>query len=208
MTTSERTLGFAEPVQMAKTAWFTDAYDGLNEAGYAYLISDTALPLDRWDRYKAVVVSSFEFMSAELQRKLVDFAAQGGTVVLGPRLPGLDERMRPDGTLKRAVESGASGLMLVSAPAEAIAALGDLDVVRFTRNDPRLDVAIHAPDHGGDRRVVFVANPTAETILAEVSVEPGVTWERELWHDRPAGGRKTLTEELPPYTISIYDCRA
>jgi hypothetical protein len=35
-----------------------------------------------------------------------------------------------------------------------------------------------------------------------------VTWERELWHDRPAGGRKTLTEELPPYTISIYDCRA
>jgi beta-galactosidase len=90
----------------------------------------------------------------------------------------------------------------------AIEALGQLDVLRFTANDARLDVAVHAPEDGGPRRVVYVANPTAETIRAEVSLEPPVAWEREVWHDRPVNADGTLVEELPPYTVAIYDCQA
>ena len=107
MTVSEAPLGFEEPIQTAKAEWFARAYEGLNASGLTYLISDTALALERWRQFKAIVVSSFEFMAADVQRKLVEFATAGGTVVLGPRLPSLDARMRPDETLRRAVEASA-----------------------------------------------------------------------------------------------------
>jgi beta-galactosidase len=207
MTVSERTLGFEEPIQTAKADWFTAAYDGLNEAGLAYLISDTALPLERWDRFKVVVVSSFEFMAADLQRKIVAFSERGGTVVVGPHLPTLDERMRPDETLKHAAESGRRGFVLADTFEDAVGALDRLELIRFERNDTRLDVAVHAPGDGESRRVVYIANPTDQTIEAEVNISPAVTWQRELWHDRPLDAVTTLREQMPPYTISIYECR-
>jgi beta-galactosidase len=226
MTASERPLGFEEPIQLAKSDWFTAAYDGLSEAGFPYLISDTALARERWDRFKAVVVSSFEFMAADVQRKLVDYAAAGGTVVLGPRLPRLDERMRLDETLLHAVQATAGEPVggvgtahavgqgqivhltdLSDATAALDAALGGRGLLRFTRNDPRLDVAVHAPLADDGRRIVYVANPSAEPIQAEVSLTPGVTFVRELWEDRPVASGETLREELAPYTITIYECR-
>jgi glycosyl hydrolase family 35 len=205
MTVSEDSLGFEAPVQVAKADWFARAYDALNESGYAYLISDTALPLERWLPFKAVVVSSFEFMATDLQRRLVRFAEAGGTVVVGPRLPELDEQMRPDDTLKRAVEGGAERIVHVTEVSRLDGVLEN--VVRFSRNDPRLDVAIHAPVREDGRRVVYVANPTAETIQAEISLTPAVTFVRELWEDRAIDASGTLREELAPYTITIYECR-
>ena len=224
MTVSEAPLGFEEPIQMAKADWFARAYEGLNATGLAYLISDTALALERWRRFKAIVVSSFEFMAADVQRKLVEFATAGGTVVLGPRLPSLDARMQPDETLRRAVASsagepvegvgtlhrvGAGRIVHVGelSPAALDAALGGLDLDRFTRNDPRLDVTVHAPARDDGRRVVYVANPTADTVQAELDLMPAVTFVRELWEDRVVGASGTLREELPPYTIRIYECR-
>ncbi|MGZ4356764.1 MAG: beta-galactosidase [Gaiellaceae bacterium] len=226
MTVSERSLGFAQPIQTAKADWFGGAFAALNESGLAYLISDSALPLERWWHFRAVVVSSFEFMAAGLQRKLVEFARAGGTVVLGPRLPRLDERMRADETLRQAINEAAGEplgdagtvfmlgegrivhLMDSQPRAQALyAALAGLELVGFTRNDPRLDVSIHAPSEGGPRRVVYVANPTAEPIQAEVSLIPPVTFVRELWEDREMDASWTLREELPPYTITIYECR-
>jgi beta-galactosidase len=207
MTVSERSLGFEEPIQTAKAEWFTRAYDGLNESGYAYLISDTALPLERWQRFKAVVVSSFEYMAADVQRKLVAFAAAGGTVVLGPRLPHLDEQMRPDDTLRRAVEAGEGRIVHLTDLSALESAFDGLDLVRFTRNDPRLDVTVHAPRRDDGRRLVYVANPTDEAIAAEISLTPAVAFLRELWEDRPIDGDGTLRGELAPYTIGIYECR-
>lgn len=226
MTVSERSLGLEDAVQMAKAEWFAAAYEGLNETGFAYLISDTSLAATRWQRFKAVVVSSFEFMGADVQRKLVEFASAGGTVVLGPRLPRLDERMQPYEALRKALDGAASEpagsvgsvyfvgtgrvvhIVDFSDPAAALdAALGTLGLVRFGRNDPRLDVSVHAPWAGGERRLVYVANPTSEAIDAEISLTPAVTFLRELWEDREVGHANILREQLPPYTITIYDCR-
>lgn len=226
MTVSERSLGFEEPVQVAKAEWFAKAFDGLNGAGISYLISDTALALDRWKSFRAVVVSSYEFMAAEVQKKLVAYLAAGGTVVLGPRLPELDERMRTDVTLKKTLEMSTSEQVgdvctayvvgqgrlvhvvdLSDAAKVLQAALGELPVVRFSCNDQRVDVTVHAPAGGGDRRIVYVANPTPDPIDAEVQLTPDVTFVRELWSDREIGATKVLRETLPPYSIGIYDCR-
>ena len=82
MTVSEKTFGFQEPVQLVKSDWFSASYRCLTQAGYSFLLGDTALPLERLQHYKALVVSSFEFMSLSLQLKLVEFATAGGLVIL------------------------------------------------------------------------------------------------------------------------------
>ncbi len=230
MTVSEKTLGFQEPVQLAKADWFARCYRGLTEAGYGFLLSDTALAPERWQRFKALVLSSFEYMNASLQRNLVEFTGTGGVVVLGPRLPRMDERMRQDETLVSALQwaeqqpltagGAAAGTVyrvgrgrivhltdLTNAAQALAAALQGLDMVRFTRNDVRLDVAIHRATDESRRLVVFVANPTAESINAQVGLSADLKSVQDIWEDRAvqANGH-TLSDMLPPYTIKIYEC--
>ncbi|MCU1489924.1 MAG: beta-galactosidase, partial [Acidimicrobiaceae bacterium] len=226
MTVSEHPLGFEHPIQMVKAEWFAKAFDGLSEAGLAFLLSDTGTSLERWRDFRAVVVSSFEFMAGALQRKLVDFATGGGTVVLGPTLPFLDERMGPDETMRTAVRSSTPVTVGPSATTYAVGqgrivhlsevadfepvlrtVLGDLDLIGFTRNDSRLDVTVHRPTDGGHRSLVFVANPTAGAITAEITTNPPVTFLHELWTERQLTPSTVLRDEIPAYTIAVYEAR-
>ena len=229
MTVSESTLGFAQPIQVAKADRFAAAYRGLCDAGYAFLISDTKLPPERWSRYRAIVVSSFEYMSGALQRAIVAYATAGGTVILGPRLPSLDEAMQPDETLASACRGSGAPLTsgraavgtayvvgggrvvlvpdLTNAGATLDAALADLGAARFSRNDPRLDVTIHrAPEEAG-RVVVFVANPTADPIDAEVGIGAPLGMVTELWTGEAVTPRgSVLAVAMPAYSIKIFEC--
>jgi beta-galactosidase len=227
MTVSEDSLGFAEPIQLAKSDWFARCYRGLTESGCAFLLSDTALPRQRWAPFKALVLSSFEYLDATLQRDLVEFARGGGAVVLGPRLPSLDTAMMPDDTLASAVgevggepvEDEGRGVgtsyrigegrivQLTEVSAGALsAALRGVDVVRFTRNDLRLDVAIHAGEDT-TRQIVFVANPTAEPIEARIGLGADVTAAREVWDKRDVDvDDGSIVDHLAPYVIKIYEC--
>ena len=229
MTVSESTLGFAEPIQVSKADRFAAAYRGLSDAGYAFLISDTRRLAKRAGRFKALVVSSYEYMSSELQGDLLAYATAGGTVVLGPRLPELDEAMRPDRTLSDACAGagtpvvaagaavgtafavGAGRIVLVPDMADAMvtisAALADVAAVRFTRNDPRLDVTIHRVPGDASRVVVFVCNPVADPIDAEVSIGVDLGTVTELWTGEAVTSRgSTLAVTMPGYSIKIFDC--
>jgi len=80
---------------------------------------------------------------------------------------------------------------------------------RFSRSDPRLDVAIHQVPDDASRMIVFVANPTPEPIQATVDLHRDLGAVRELWDDRDVEARgSTLRDALPAYTIRIYDCAA
>ena len=229
MTVSEDRLGFAGPIQLDKVEWFSRCYRGLADSGCAFLLSDTALAPERWRRFKALILSSFEYLDGVLQRALVEFATEGGTVVLGPRLPTLDSRMRPDETLVTAMGSSTGDPVAVdgsvvgsayrigqgrivhltdlSDPASALgSALDGLALVRVTRNDLRLDVAVHRGD-GSARRLVFVANPTGDPIDARVGLGFELGRVREVWDDREVAVEDgTLSDALGPYQIKIYEC--
>jgi beta-galactosidase len=231
MTVSEQTLGFAEPVQFAKTDRFWAAYHGLAKAGIAYLLSDTALPAGRWADRKALVLAAYEYLNGALQANLVAYAQRGGAVVLGPIVPTLDEAMQPCTVLADAI-SGVSGTPVTAngvqvgssyavgsgrivvveslddAPAALDAALAGITVARFTTTDDRIDVAIHSLPGDSTHAVVFVCNPTPDPIDARISVATPVTSATELWTGEPAkvsGG--AISAAMPGYSINVYDCR-
>jgi len=229
MTVSESTLGFAQPIQVAKADRFNAGYRGLTDAGYAFLLSDTKLAPERWSRFKAIVVSSYEYMGGALQRSLLAFAQAGGTVVLGPLLPSLDEAMQPDVTLAGACAGAGSPLVVGGAAAGTAyavgagrivivpdlgdagatlgAAIAGLGAARFTRNDPRLDMTIHREPGDASRVVVYVANPTAAPIDAEVGIGVELRTVTELWNGEPVTPRgAVLAVAMPAYSIKIFEC--
>lgn len=230
MTVSEKALGFQEPIQMAKSNWFTGVYRGLTQSGYPFLLSDTALKPERWQRFKALVLGSYEYLPAELQKNLLEFAKAGGTVVLGPRVPTLDEQMKPAETIlvalkaadHQSLKTGTSEIGTVYSvgkgaiihvtdwtdPARSLeAALHGLSLVHFSRNDPRLDVTLHRSAGEPGRVIVFLANPSADPILAEIELDFEMKSIKELWSGRTVQVKgKKITDALPAYTIYIYEC--
>jgi len=230
MTVSEDALGFAQPIQTAKAERFKRYYRGLADSGISFLLSDTGLAAERWSAYRTVVTSTYEFLSERVQRALVEFASTGGTAIIGPRLPELDDEMQPNDTLasatrgakssplelggrsvgtRWAVGSGAIVLIddMAQPAAEIDAALSDVALLRFTRNDPRLDVTIHRAAADAQHLIVFVANPTDQPIDAEVRVSEHVAAAQELWADRTTEVRDgSILDRLEPYTIKIYAC--
>ena len=87
--------------------------------------------------------------------------------------------------------------------ARAVAVLSEeLDLVRFTKSDPRLDLTIHLNADDPDRFVFFVANPTAEAIDAEVVPSISLGSVTEIWEGRPvAVVDGVLREPMDPYSI-------
>jgi len=232
MTVSENTFGFDQPIQLAKTDWFTTCYKNLTRLGYCFLLSDSGHSLEAFMKHKVLVLSAFEFMSASLQEKLVKFAESGGRVILGPKLPRLDEQMKAEETLFQSLQAADRSSISVDgvavgnlyrlgkgsvahlstldqpAPTRILeAVLGDLELVRAEKNDERLDVAVHKPLDESGRTIVFVANPTAEPIKAEIGLGIELKSVDDIWEEEPVkiDGR-LFADELPAYTIKVYAC--
>jgi beta-galactosidase len=229
MTVSERTLGFAEPVQMAKSNWFNTMYHALTDTGFQFLLSDTALPLERLKKYKVLVLGSFEYMNVALQKKLVEFAESGGHVILGPRIPTLDEYMQENRTLSSTLQAAKrDSLVLRREEIGSVYALGKgsithltnlansdeafeaamqgFNLVRVVKNDARFDVTIHRSPENPHCLIIFVCNPTAEPIEAKVDLNFPLKSLKDIWDDRsvPLDGQ-SFREALPPYKILIYE---
>jgi len=223
LTVSEAALGFEEPVQLAKGTWFGAFSEALAATGAGTVLSDTDLRPELWGGRKVVVLTTLEYLDERVQKALVDFARKGGTVLVGPKLPSLDSLMRPCTILAEAVGDAdtTEGVRTARLGTGSITVVGDLDsvpaavarVVRnagvheVTRNDPRLDVAVHSDPHEPAAKLVFVANPTAEPVDAEVSLGVDLKEVHEIWDDRDVKlSGPVIAERVPPYSIHVYRC--
>ncbi len=223
VTVSESTLGFDEPVQLAKGTWFSAFSEALAATGASTVLSDTDLRPERWSGRKVVVLTTLDYLDEGVQRALVDFARGGGRVVVGPKVPGLDSVMRPCSVLADAIGQpgsaggvatarvGAGAVTVVSdlqaVPQAVAAAVRDAGVHEVTTNDPRLDVTIHSDPQDPSTLLVFVANPSAEPVDAEVSVGVGLKEVQEVWDGRDVTTSGShLAEPMAPYSIHVYRC--
>ncbi len=235
MSISENSLGFTEPIQLAKTDWFSALYNGLTELGYSFLLGDSALPVKTFQRYKVIMLSSFEYMSELLQQNLVTFAKEGGLVVLGPQIPAFNDQIFEANILANVIESapqhrsltiegekiaelyniGAGHIVhvltLTENPVHVIRTiLNEYDLARVRKGDTRLDVTIHRDLKQPNRIVVFVANPSSENVRAEVALEiEGLRLQsvKDIWDERLIDATdRAWTDQLLPYSIKLYEC--
>jgi beta-galactosidase len=224
LTISEDSLGFDEPVQLAKATWFSAFSEALTRSGFGYVLSDTALAPERWQAHKVLVLSTFDYLDSGLQTALAEYVESGGTLVIGPKAPSLDSSMGPCTVLRDALADAVplaggateakvgSGRMIVVRDLDAVPAIvaevcRRSGLVTMTANDPAIEVTVHHTVGDPRTKVVFVANPTAATIPAEIEVGAELDAVREIWDGRDvATNGTTIAESLPPYSIYVYRC--
>lgn len=221
VTVSEAKLGFSEPVQLAKGAWFGAFNDALGSTGANVVLSDTDLRPERWAGRKVVVLATMDYLDSGVQQALVDFARNGGSVVIGPKVPQLDSLMRPCSVLADAMGIAAGGEQSTRVGAGSITLVSDLadvptvvsrvlraaGVHEVTSNDSRLDVTVHSDPDDASTKLVFVANPSAEPIDAEVDLGVDLKDVIEVWSDRDVvTSGSTIHEPMEPYSIHVYRC--
>lgn len=216
LTISEETLGFDAPVQLEKSKAFGAYFEALSAGGHDFVISDTDLDPARWGERRIIVLPTLDYLDEKTQQSLVDFVAGGGCAVVGPKLPELDSLMNPCTILKDAVESGQGKWLVVKDGDDAASVLdqactaAEVDAVR--KSDARLDMVVHADLADEERRVVFVANPTAEAIEARVELPFEADKATELWSGQPGTVQpgtvqgSQLLASMPAYSINVYDC--
>ncbi|HIW29883.1 MAG TPA: beta-galactosidase [Candidatus Luteococcus avicola] len=211
LTISEEALGFDAPVQLKKGEAFGACFEALSAGGHDFVISDTALDPARWSERRLVVLPTLDYLDSNIQQALVDFVAGGGCAVIGPKLPELDSVMNPCTILKDAVERDPGNWFLIKDGEDAAsvmqAACAKADVPTIGKSEALLDVVVHRDLDNAQRRVVFVANPTAEQIDARVELPFEVQQAAELWSGDSATVQGAhLTASMPPYSINVYDC--
>jgi beta-galactosidase len=210
LTVAEDSMGFSQPIQVEKSAWFTGFYDALYASGAGYVLSDTGLDPQRWTQYKVLVVATFDYLSAATQTALVDYVKAGGVLIVGPELPTLDSLMHPCTILADAARAAEGRIVVVDDPSTMATVIDrQLDVAGVTRiakSVDAIDVVVHSDLENAARRVAFVCNPTEEALSARVGLGVEILAADDLWADREVPlDDGDLVLDLPPHSITIAD---
>jgi hypothetical protein len=95
--TIPRQLGLRDQPELDADATFGALFDGLRRAAIAFSVADTSISADRLGSEQVILVPCFERMSRSLAQRLFEWAFEGGTLVIGPRLPRADWSNAPLG---------------------------------------------------------------------------------------------------------------
>ena len=82
-----RELGLRDRPEQDHDNVFHALFDGLRRSGIAFSVADTSLPVERLARWRVILLTGFEHISRALAQRIFGWVAEGGTLVLGPRLP-------------------------------------------------------------------------------------------------------------------------
>ncbi|WP_182049568.1 alpha-amylase family protein [Changpingibacter yushuensis] len=224
LTTADEKFGFDSYPLREKNEYFGAFHESLLENGVGYLISDTDLNSNRWSSYAAVVLTTEDWLDAETQRALAQYVKRGGTIVIGPKVPGLGHdqekctvlaeelglsvgRVQETATIK--VEEGHVILVGSVEQAEKVGELigQTVPVAQFFSTDRSLDVVVHDNETAPNRKIVFVCNPTSRSVSARIGIQDTIRSAEEAWdHKSLLVTNGELDLKLDPYTIQICDC--
>jgi beta-galactosidase len=185
-----------------------------------FAMSDTNIPAERLERYKAVILPTYGFLDREVQERMRSFVEDGGFLVIGPSFPRLDGDGRPFGVFSayragKPVPAGKGSLLFQEEWEEGpilefLAAAGVVPLL------PSFPPGILAACHEGKgRRILFIANPSGQ----EMTLPPLESFEIAREGDSDAlerGGWKTLWGGLrprknggdmvvPPWTVAAWE---
>ena len=205
---SEERSGFADciPIEhdLAQRAW----RDGLSRSGFGFSIVDSQVTLKTLLRYRLVIVPSFEFMDRGLQQRLIAFVNRGGTLLLGPRVPSLDEAMKTCSLLEAFLQTGNQRVSISDEPSlEAIetgggrVVLGGLTPVRGGDLGAEFSKAVErAAELAGIETLFRPEDPRVETAFHRKPGKAGKAGAGVLFAANPQPERCETEIEVPKGT--------
>ncbi len=229
---SDESLGFSRPIQQHKSTWFDAFYKALTEGGVVFSLGDTAQSVEALKKYKVLVISAFDYIGKKTADKLADYIETGGTVILGPEIPKLDDTFSSESALSKLVSSttgkpilnsngmeigkkfacGKGSLIqifeLESVSSGLIEILDSVQVFRIDKGKSVADLVLYK-SKTRDEYILFVANPSEKKIEIDIplpSVPESVT---DIWEEKKveiSAGR--LETEVCAYDIRIFSWKA
>lgn len=90
----EDNFGFKDIIQIENQRLWRGFYYGLKGNHFPFALADTDLPVSEWKKYKVVIVPVFEFLNEGIEKKLIEYVQSGGILVMGPRCPEFNQKMK------------------------------------------------------------------------------------------------------------------
>ncbi len=229
----ENDFGFEHPIQLYARNFQEAIYRALDLAGFGIDLGNTAQPLNSLKKYPLVALSCFEFMSREVQEKLRAYAEQGGFLLLGPKLPELDENMEPCEILKEGLELKkeypppfpaklfllAKGKILLiphnfsfkdrrRPPEELVEFIKEILLElgierRFYSTTPKVESQLFLTDK---RKILFVANPSGEAVAGKLSLPAPMVLE-DLESSERFSGDSEVEIPLQAWQVRILEVK-
>jgi beta-galactosidase len=222
-------FGFAESIPMAYEQQWSALFHGLSAAKVPFDCGNTSQAGEALRRYRMVLCPTYEFMAAAAQTRLADYARAGGVLVIGPRWPELDYRMKPCAALREACDDaeiathvartfacGAGRVVLIPSLEKASARKRPeatttlmLELARafelarpYPAADPMIETVLHRDERGA---VLFVANPTSEDRTAEIELDGQATLVDVRNEETFAGAKVSFA--VAGHTVRIFELK-
>lgn len=165
-------LGFERPIQLAWHALLMRLDEALCDEHVPFVYVEGESDLDAHPDLKVVIAPSYELADRARWERLARFAARGGKVIYGPRVPELDERVMPHAF--PAIPNGELARVDNVTDAKALVRklVAELDLARPFPVEPQPLRSTAHVDAEGRTRVLFLVHPGRDDVTAEVRV-PG-----------------------------------
>lgn len=201
----EDTFGFEGPIQVLWWKFLARFADALTAAGVPYVYVDGDVASERLEALRALITPSYELCDPARWKRVTAFAENGGTVVYGPAMPGLD--LSAKRTLFE-VPSGARRVY-IDTDDDARGVVHDLVcelplAQPFPVRPAPLETSVHEDESGP--RVLFIINPTKRSVTAEVDVPAEMTFEDLLCGER-FEGRGTVSVPMKGWSCRMLSLR-
>jgi beta-galactosidase len=165
----EDALGFKGPVQVLWWRMLAKVSDALTAAGVPYVYVDSDAEEERFEGLRVLVAPTYELADRARWKRLVHAAERGATVVFGPAIPELDERMKR--RLFEVPRDARRVLLDTKEDASALVAslVDELDLARpFLPSPSPVETCVH--EDGVGPRVLFVMNPSKRSLEATIDL--------------------------------------
>jgi beta-galactosidase len=199
-------------------------FQALNRSRAGFDLGEAGRPSKNLSRYRMCVMPTLEILEHQTAVDLLDFAIDGGLLVIGPDVPRFDQAGRSDTTFRDALsgkgervprltharryELGKGSVILLPQLSEQ---LDDPDVLAWSMTlfgrmagcetlpdpaDPGIDVAVHR----GTRDFIWLANPSDQERFAAITRgETGHLTDR--WTGEVFKGQRIFSIPMPPFSV-------
>jgi beta-galactosidase len=214
-------LGLKRPPAATHAGLQEALFSALSAARLSFDIGEPDRPGGNLKRYKMFVLPTLEILEHQATVDLLAAVRDGGTLVMGPDIPRLDETGRADRTFKSALSG--KGEKIPRIPSAKLYHLGSGRIIllpKLTEDDTGLakllsavsrlakcrtlvdpqDPEIDSAEHPGNPGFVWLANPTGDERTAELKLKDAAKL-TDRWSGEVFKGPERFSLPMPPHTV-------